>query len=146
MSMALLGRNVTTIALFALLVAVAGSALWLDWPVTALTKQEVLEAAKKPDGSYLLASDRIIGVKLIHRYDFLRIGVLGEAANENPWDRIWVVDVKGMLIAPSGPYGSLPTYTIEVIPDRKPAVIEVYYEGRPGDRPSQWDELWSLSD
>jgi hypothetical protein len=141
----LLKRHAGSLGLVGFLTAVAASALWLDWPVTALSKQEVIQTALRPVGNDPLTRSRIVGVKLIHREDLPTIIGYADAGNGSPWDRVWVVDLKGMVQAPS--FMDLPsTYTVEIIPDRRPAAIEISYEDRPGDRPPQWDSVASLSD
>ena len=42
------------------------------------------------------------------------------------------------------PGGPPATYTVEVIRDQKPAVVELYVSGGPGELPPNWDQLVGL--
>ncbi|HET9848157.1 MAG TPA: hypothetical protein VFR68_06330 [Candidatus Dormibacteraeota bacterium] len=51
--------------------------------------------------------------------------------------------LKGNLI-PSTVGGPSAGYTVEVIRDKTPPHVELYYSGRPGDRPAAWDDVLDL--
>jgi hypothetical protein len=123
----------------------AASALWLYWPGSTLTRQEAIDTAELEPGGFRLAADRVIGSKLIHRFDLPKIIEQDGATDARPFDRVWVVVVKGELI-PSTMGGTPPaTYTVEVIRDMKPPRVEVYYGGGPGNKPPAWDGLVDLA-
>lgn len=123
---------------------VIATALWLNWPGSTISRAEAIEAALRAPWNEQLPADRITGVKLIHRSDLPRVIGQDGATDAKPSDRVWVVVVKGELIPATMPGGPPTTYTVEVIRDRQPPVVELYAGGGPGNRPPQWDQLVDL--
>jgi hypothetical protein len=72
--------------------------------------------------------------------------VIGQdgATDAKPWDRVWVVVLKGDLIPATMPGGPPTTYTVEVIRDRRPAVVAFHVGVGPRERPANWDQLIDL--
>jgi hypothetical protein len=121
----------------------AGSALWLYGPWSTLTRVEVIETALVAPSGFQLEASWVTGVKLIHRFDLPKLIEQDGGTDARPFDRVWVVAMKGNLI-PSTVGGPPSTYTLEVIRDLKPPRVELYYSGGPGYRPPAWDELGDL--
>ena len=122
--------------------ALAVSVLWLYWPGSTLSREQAIEAALQMPSNSRLPANGVTGAKLIHRFDLVKVIEQDGAGDAKPFDRVWVVVVKGDLF----PSGAMPpvTYTLEVIRDNKPARVELYYGGGPGARPTHWDELVDL--
>ncbi len=128
-------------SLIALLVAVT---LLVGWPKSAISRQEAVRAALHAPWNQQLPTDLVTGVKLIHRFDLPKVIGQDGATDARSWDRVWVVVLKGELIPASMPGGPPSTYTVEVIRDSRPAVVEIYVSGGPGERPANWDQLRDL--
>jgi hypothetical protein len=122
----------------------AATTLWLVSSKATLTRDEALRAALNAPGNEQLPISRVTAVKLIHRYEIATIIGQDGATDTKPWDRVWVVVLKGAIITPSMPGGPTATYTITLIRDRKPAVVELYDANGPGDLPANWDQLIDL--
>jgi hypothetical protein len=140
----MLSRRIGAAIGITVVATVTTTALWVYWPGSNLTRQEAIQAARlAPWGSQLPAS-LITGAKLIHRFDLPKVIGQDGATDAKPFDRVWIVVVKGQLI-PSTMGGPASTYTIEVIRDAKPARVELYSGGDTGDRPSNWNDLLDLA-
>lgn len=127
-----------------LVAAVAVTTLWLFWSPSTLSRDEAIRTALLAPWNEQLSSDLVTGVKLIHRVDLPKVIGQDGSTDAKPWDRIWIVVLKGDLIPATMPGGPPTTYTVEVIRDRRPAVVEVYVSGGPGERPANWDHLVDL--
>jgi hypothetical protein len=138
-------RRIPQILGVSLLVAALLSMLWLDWPASTLSRDEAIQTALRAPGNDPLPRSRLSGVKLIHRFDLPALVGQDGATDAKSWDRVWVVVVKGMLIDPTMPGGPPITYTLEVIRDHRPAVVEFYNENGPGDLPASWDQFIDLA-
>src|SRR2546421_12511650 len=128
-----------------LVTVVIATALWLDWPGSTISRSDAIRAALHAPWNEELPADRINGAKLIHRFDLPKVIGQDGTTDARPSDRVWVVVVKGELIPATMPGGPSTTYTVEVIRDRRPPVVEVYVGGGLGDRPQHWDELVDLA-
>jgi hypothetical protein len=124
--------------------ALAAITLLLVWPKSTLSRDEAIRAALQAPWNEQLPADRVTGVKLIHRFDLPKVIGQDGATDAKGSDRVWVVVLKGTVIQPSMPGGPPSTYTVEVVRDQRPAVVEVYYGGGPGERPANWGQLPDL--
>src|ERR1700719_548193 len=127
-------------AIGGLVAVLAAVTLLLGWPKSAISRQEAIQTALHAPGNQQLPADLVTGVKLIRRFDLPRLIGQDGATDAKPWDRVWVVALKADLIPATMAGGQPTTYTVEVIRDRRPAVVEVYVSGGPGDRPGNWDQ------
>jgi len=123
------GRSRLPATIGGLVAVLAVLTLLIAWPRSTISRQDAVRAALHAPWNQQLPTDLVIAVKLIHRFH---------------WDRVWVVVLKGELIPASMPGGPPATYTVEVIRDSRPAVVEIYVSGGPGERPANWDQLMDL--
>src|SRR5438132_1184506 len=137
-------RSELPTAIGGLLAVLAAVTLLVGWPKSAISRQEAVRAALHAPWNRQLPTDLVTGVKLIHRVDLPKVIGQDGATDARSWDRVWVVVLKGELIPASMPGGPPATYTVEVIRDSRPAVVELYVSGGPGERPANWDQLMDL--
>jgi hypothetical protein len=137
-------RSELPTAIGGLVAVLAAATLLVGSPKSTLSRQEAIRTALNAPWNEQLPTDRVAGVKLIHRFDLPSVTGQDGAMDAKPWDRVWVVVLKGEVIPASMPGGPPTTYTVEVIRDRRPAVVEVYVGGGPGERPANWDQLMDL--
>ena len=138
------GRRELPAAIGGLVAVLAVVTLLVGWPKLTISRQEAVRTALHAPGNQQLPTDLVTGVKLIHRSDLPKVIGQDGATDARPSDRVWVVVLKGELIAASMPGGPPATYTVEVIRDSRPAVVELYVSGGPGERPANWDQLMDL--
>lgn len=133
---------VVGVCVIALIVA---SLLWLYWPGSTLTRQEAIQTALLAPWGARLPANLITGAKLIHRFDLPKVIDQAGSPDAKPFDRVWIVAVKGELVPSTMGGGPRSTYTVEVIRDMRPPRVELYYSAGPGDRPSAWDQVVDLA-
>src|SRR5256885_15331741 len=137
-------RSELPAAIGGLVAVLAAVTLLLGWPKSTISRQEAIRTALHAPWNQQLPTDLVTGVKLIHRFDLPKVIGQDGTTDAKPWDRVWVVVLKGDLIPATMPGGPSTTYTVEVIRDRRPAVVDVYVSGGPGERPANWDQLMDL--
>ncbi len=137
-------RSELPTAIAGLVAVLAAVTLLVGSPKSTISRDEAIRTALHAPWNQQLPTGLVAGVKLIHRYDLPRVIGQDGATDAKPWDQVWVVVLKGDLVPATMPGGPPPTYTVEVIRDRRPAVVEVYVSGRPGERPANWDQLMDL--
>jgi hypothetical protein len=138
------GRSRLPAAIGGLVAVLAVGTLLVAWPRSTISREEAIRTALHAPWNRQLPTDLVTGVKLIHRFDLPKVIGQDGATNAKSSDRVWVVVLKGELIPASMPGGPPATYTVEVIRDSRPAVVEVYVSGGPGERPANWDQLMDL--
>jgi hypothetical protein len=136
-------RTASLLGSAGLLAAVAATGLWV-WPGSTVSRDEAIQTALRAPGNGQLPLALVTGVKLVHRLDLPKLIDQDGSTDAKPWDRVWVVVVKADLIPATMPGGQPPTYTVEVIRDKRPAVVEVYFGSGPGNRPANWDQVLDL--
>jgi hypothetical protein len=137
------GRELPT-AIGGLVAVLAAVTLLVGGPKSTISREETIRTALHAPWNQQLPTGLVTGVKLIHRYDLPRVIGQDGATDARPWDRVWVVVLKRDLVPATMPGGPPRTYTVEVIRDRRPAVVEVYVSGGPGERPASWDQIMDL--
>jgi len=138
------GRSRLPAAIGGLVAVLAVLTLLIAWPRSTISRQDAVRAALHAPWNQQLPTDLVTGAKLIHRFDLPKVIGQDGATDARSWDRVWVVVLKGELIPASMPGGPPATYTVEVIRDSRPAVVELYVSGGPGERPANWDQLMDL--
>ena len=109
------GRSRLPAAIGGLVAVLAAVALLVGWPRSTISRQDAIRAALHAPWNQQLPTDLVTGVKLIHRFDLPKVIGQDGTTGTKPWDRVWVVVLKGDLIPATMPGGPSTTYTVEVI-------------------------------
>jgi hypothetical protein len=127
------------------MILVVGTALWIQWSPSTLTRQQAMAAARQTPWGFAAVTNRI-EAKLVHRSDLTSF-INDENPLSHPWDRVWAVAAQGDLGAATMACCSQrpTTWSVAIVPDQEPARVEVYSAGSPQAWPPFWDRLLDLS-